>query len=146
MGHEVIMYGVIVGATHASGEGFRSLQSLNAKVIESLPHDDDHPWVDGRIFALPGPFPNGTYRLQAIHFGLTIKDEPNNLETFMGTWLSKFEKVLRQLYWISAHLHVKGDFSCCKYEWILTDDALNGLLEDPPKTPTQWERTVRAED
>lgn len=136
------MYGVIVGATRNPGEDFQSLHPLNAKVIESLPPDDDHPWVDGRIFALPGPYPNGTYRRQAIHFGLTIKDDPYHLDSFMETWLAKFENVLRQLYWFSAHLHIKRDFSLsCEYSWTPTDDAWAGLFEDPPKATTRWERT-----
>ena len=147
LGHEVVMYGVIVGATGAPGDDYRSLHLLNAKVIESLPLDDDHPWVDGRIFALPGPYPNGTYRQQAIHFGLTIKDDPHNLDTFMETWLRKFETVLRQLYWLSVHLHVKRDFSLsCEYSWHASDNARAGLLDDPPETTTEWDRTVQFQD
>ena len=143
VGHEVIMYGVIIGATRAPGEGFRSLYTLNEEFIDSLPSDDDHPWVDGSIFALPGPYPNGTYRRQAIHFGLTIKDDPNDLDSFMETWLTKFENILAQLYWFSTRLHVIRDFSLsCEYLWLPTDEAMAGLFDDPPKATSRWERTV----
>ena len=147
MGHEVIMYGVIVGATRAPGSDFQLLHTLNARVIESLLPDDNHPWVDGRIFALPGPYPTGTYRRQAIHFGLTIKDDPSNLELFMNQWLSKFEKVLSQLYWTVAKLHVHRDFSLsCEYSWIPTHEAEAGLHDDPPGAVSEWQRSVRYTD
>ena len=35
----------------------------------------DWPWVVRGIFALPAPYPQGTYRRQVIHFGLSIKDD-----------------------------------------------------------------------
>jgi hypothetical protein len=83
MGHEAIIYGVIAGATRSFGDDFRSLYDLNAKVISSLPCDDNHPWVDRSIFALPGDYPNGTYRRQIMHFGLSIKDNPYDLDKFI---------------------------------------------------------------
>ncbi|WDI44201.1 hypothetical protein [Bremerella sp. P1] len=144
MGHEVLMYGVIVGAHRRSGEDFRSLYPRNAKVIESLPSDDDHPWVDRSIFAMPGDYPNGTYRSQAIHFGLTMKDDPYDLDALIAEWLSKFERVLSQLYWFSATLHVVRDFpGGGTYQWSPTDESLAGLLEDPPKPISNWQRTFR---
>ena len=144
MGHEVIMYGVVIGATLSPGENFRSLYPLNAKVINSLPSDDDYPWVDGSMFAMPGDYPNGTYRRQAIHFGLTIKDEPNDLDGFIKAWLTKFEAILKQLYWFSARLHVERDFSLeCQYLWMPSESSLAALREEIPRPITQWDRRIR---
>ena len=143
MGHEAIIYGVIAGATRSFGDDFRSLYDLNAKVILSLPSDDNHPWVDGCIFALPGDYPNGTYRRQIIHFGLSIKDDPNDLEKFLEVWLSKFEDILKQLYWVSARLHIDRDFGSLEYEWSASEVARAGLLADPPSPTTDWHRELR---
>jgi hypothetical protein len=143
MGHEAIIYGVIAGATRSFGDDFRSLYDLNAKVISSLPCDDNHPWVDRSIFALPGDYPNGTYRRQIMHFGLSIKDNPYDLDKFIVEWLSKFESILKQLYWVSARLHIDRDFGSSEYEWSASEAARAGLLADPPRPITDWHREHR---
>lgn len=143
MGHEAIMYGVIAGATRRSGDDFRLLYNLNAKVILSLPSDDYYPWVDRSIFALPGDYPNGTYRRQIIHFGLSIKDDPSDLDKFLEVWLSKFENILKQLHWVSVRLHIDRDFGSSEYEWSASKEARAGLLADPPRPTTDWNRRLR---
>lgn len=79
MGHEVIIYGAIVGPA-LSGERFRTLQARNKAVINRLPAEDQWPWLTRGNFALPGAWPQGTYRQQIIHFGLTMKDDPPHSE------------------------------------------------------------------
>ena len=142
MGHEALMYGVILGAT-GSGDNFTLLHDLNAQVLQSLPEDDDHPWVDRSIFALPGAYPQGRYRQQPIHFGLSIKDEPYDQDGFLETWLMKFENVLRQLYWFSTKLHIDRDFGNCEIQSTASEHARQGLRADPPQPVTSWTREQR---
>ena len=144
MSHEAILYGAIIGATRKSGDGFFLLHTLNVEVINSLPTDDDHPWVDKSIFALPGDHPHGTFRRQVIHFGLSMKDDPNNLDGLMSTWIDKFEGVLRQLYWMSVRLHLDRDFDgCIDYEWNATEEARVKFLTDPPEPTCDWTREIK---
>jgi hypothetical protein len=143
MGHEVIIYGRIVGASWRVGERFTWLHDLNREALAQLPEGDDWPWVVRDVFALPAPYPQGTYRRQIIHFGLSLKDEPHDRGVW-DVWLSKFEKVLRRLYWWSATLHLQTDFEKPRiFEWTPTEAAMARLYDDPPQPITEWSRTVR---
>jgi hypothetical protein len=147
LGHEAVIYGVIVGASYKVGDDYATLQQRNEDIIRSLKADDDWPWVDRSIFALPGSYPMGTYRRQVIHFGLSIKDEPerDGHENWLDAWLDKFENVLRQLFWSSVRLHVERDFEPKRreYSWIPTEEAEKGLRGDIPRPVTIWERAMQ---
>jgi hypothetical protein len=151
MSHEAIIYGVIVGAELRGSEDYRLLQSLNKQTIQSLPVDDHHPWVDGSIFALPGPHPEGTFRRQIIHFGLSIKEDVSPLYIegeyweWEDIWLKKFEAVLQKLFWKSARLVIESDFNPRRREftWKPTDEALRKMVEEPHTPIAEWDRVMR---
>ncbi|MFO0952960.1 MAG: hypothetical protein U0835_17770 [Isosphaeraceae bacterium] len=146
MGHEAIVYGRIVGASWRVGERFTWTHDLNREALAAVPEDDDWPWVVRGIFALPAPYPQGTYRRQVIHFGLSIKDDPCDRAVW-DVWLHKFERVLRGLYWWSAAAHIATDFEPTRVvEWLPTDAAMGGLYADPPQPVTEWVRSVRFDD
>lgn len=143
MGHEAIVYGRIVGEGWRIGEQFTRTHDLNREALGAVQQDDDWPWVVRGVFALPAPYPQGTYRCQIIHFGLSIKDDPND-RSIWDVWLAKFEGVLRLLYWSSAVAHIATDFEPPRaVEWIPTDAAMDRLYEDPPQPIAEWVRSVR---
>lgn len=144
MGHEVVIYGVIVAPMYRGHDYDRlRLHVLNDRVVRSLPRDDDWPWVDLSIFALPGPQPIGTYRRQIIHFGLSIKDDPDPAGKWWESWLGKFENVLRRLFWSSVRLHIERDFQPRRqeYTWTPTEQATAALHADPPEPVGGWVRS-----
>ncbi len=145
MGHEVIIYGVIVGAPYKVGEAYTELQNRNERIIRSLKKDQDWPWVDSSIFALPGPHPIGTYRRQIIHFGLSMKDDADDYLEWWNMWLAKFENILRQLFWTSVRLHIERDFGPEKqeYTWTLTEAAMTALLDEFPRPVADWTRSMQ---
>lgn len=146
MGHEAIVYGCIVGASWRVGERFTWTHDLNREALAGIPEQDDWPWVVRGIFALPASYPQGTYRRQIIHFGQSIKDEPND-RGIWEVWLRKFESVLRRLYWWSAYAHLSTDFESPRiFEWVPTEAAINRLREDPPQPVTEWLRSIRMID
>jgi hypothetical protein len=143
MGHEAIVYGRIVGASWRVGERFTWTHDLNCGALAQVPADDDWPWVVQGIFALPAPYPQGTYRRQVIHFGLSIKDDPQD-RSIWEVWLGKFERVLRRLYWRSAVAHLDTDFEPPRvFEWVPTDAAMDRLYDDPPQPVGEWVRSVQ---
>jgi hypothetical protein len=143
VGHEAIISGRIEGASWRVGEQFIRTHDLNREALATLPEDDDWPWVVRGIFALPAPYPQGTYRSQVIHFGLSIKDEPTD-RSIWNVWLVKFEAVLRRLYWWSATVLLETEFEPPRlFEWLPTQRAMDRLLADPPEPITGWVRTVR---
>jgi hypothetical protein len=151
MGHEAVIYGVIIGAVLHGAEDYRTLQSFNEHTLRSLPQDDYHPWVDATIFSLPGPYPRGTYRRQPIHFGITIKEDTSPVyvkgeyREWEDLWMEKFEEVLRKLFWTSARLVLESDFQPRRREftWQPTEEALRRMYEEPHLPIHQWERSMR---
>jgi hypothetical protein len=142
MGHEAIIYGRIEGAHWNAGERFSWTHELNQNAIASIPASDEWPWLVRGMFALPSPWPMGTYRTQIIHFGASIKDEPGD-ERVWESFTTKFEAVLGTLYWYSAVLHLQTDFIPHRlYKWVPTPAALSRLHDDPPQPITDWERSV----
>ena len=142
MGHEAVIYGWIEGATWKTGERYRRLQSRNENVLSQLPEKDEWPWLVRGIFALPAPWPQGTYRCQAIHLALTLKDSPCENQ-WRDEWIGKFEDVLRRLYWFSATLHIIRELDPMQtYRWEATFESMSGLGSDPPEPTTKWTRTV----
>lgn len=143
MGHEAIVYGRIVGASRRVGDRFTWTHDLNREALTAVPEDDDWPWVVQGIFALPAQYPQGTYRRQVIHFGLSIKDEPCD-RGIWDLWLCKFEGVLRRLYWWSTVAHIATDFEPPRVvEWVPTEAAMGRLYDDPPQPVAEWVRSVR---
>lgn len=145
MGHEAIVYGRIVGASWRVGERFAWTHELNREALAGVAEEDEWPWVVRGMFALPAPYPQGTYRRQIIHFGLSMKDEPFDPGVW-DVWLGKFERVLRGLYWWSAVAHVATEVGAPRvFEWTPTAAAMEGLRDDPPRPVGEWVRSVRGE-
>ena len=142
MGHEAIIYGRVIGVSWRVGERFTWTHDLNREALAQVPEDDDWPWVVRGIFALPAPYPQGTYRRQVIHFGLSIKDDPTN-RGIWDAWLGKFEGVLGRLYWQSAVVHLDTEFEPPRvFEWVPTEAAMGRIHDDPPRPVAEWVRSI----
>jgi hypothetical protein len=142
MGHEAIVYGRIVGASWRVGDRYTRTHDLNKAALDDVQYDNEWPWLVRDIFALPAPFPRGTYRQQVIHFGLSIKNEPQD-RSIWDAWLEKFEQVLRSLYWSSAIAHLETEFESPRvFAWEPTEAALGRLYDDPPQPIAEWVRTI----
>jgi hypothetical protein len=123
MGHQIVIYGMIEGP--AAGDQMRALKEHNDAIIRGLPAEDQWPWLTRSMFALPGRWPQGTYREQIIHFGLSMKDDPplspnsafkpdrgwpkEDRKSVYG-WIEKFEKLLREMFWFGANVHLITEF------------------------------------
>jgi hypothetical protein len=147
MSHEAILYGRIIGATGRPGtDGYFALHERNRVALNRLPKEDDWPWLIRGMFALPAGHPQGTFRRKVIHFGASIKDDPNN-RGIWDEWLGKFECLLRQLYWRSAVVHLSTDFEPDRvFEWRPTEAAMAGLYAEPPRPIGEWVRSVRTSE
>lgn len=142
MGQEAVLFGCIVGATWRPGPDYRRLQAANVVAVEALPQADHWPFLVRGIFALPGEFPEGTFRSQVIHFGASQKDDPSERELW-NTWIVKFENLLRGMYWTSACATVETDFWQRTYVWKPSSAALAAMKGDPPSTIQDWQREVQ---
>jgi len=163
MGHELIIYGIIEGAT-AGPNDFTLLHRRNETVINALPETDDWPWLTRAMFQLPGERPQGTYHTQIIHFGLSMKDgaPPNRQKGYVDGydpihnwrnpvrdsitgWMEKFESLLRQMYWYGADVHVYSDFEPNRrFSYVLSDTALKAMGDPHRKPIDDWHLSVTA--
>ena len=142
MGQEGLVFGMIEGPAYRT-DNYRYLQARNSDVINSLsvPENDEWPWLNRSVFALPGPCPQGTYRNQVIHFGLSDKyDPPEN--SHEQQWLAKFEEVLRKLFWLKAQaiFTYESHYENSLYVWSPTNEAINAIVSDEPTPVHRWVR------
>lgn len=152
MGQQSILYGMIAGP--GDGPKLTPLKLHNQCVIESLPTDDEWPWLTRAMFAFPAPWPQGTYQEQVIHFGLSIKDflwtqsnqttEPTlphrGLYEGVTKWILKLESLLRQMYWYSAQVHIYTEIELNHvYRYVPSTDCLDLMMSDAPKPIDVWE-------
>ena len=160
MGHELTIYGIIEGATGPPGD-YRRLQRLNEEVISQLPSEDEWPWMTRDMFQFPATEPIGTYQTQIIHFRLSMKDgvplknsdnyDPianwrNPARDSITGWIQKFERLLSQMYWFYAAIHVNTDFEPeRKFSYIVTVESIKLMCKsDSPQPVTDWELSVTA--
>ena len=142
VGHEVIVYGCIQGAQGRREKDLDPLQLWNAPVIAELPEEGEWPWLVRGMFALPAPWPQGTYQSQLIHFGASLKDEPGDRAVW-EQWLQKFEALLRNLYWFSAVVHLETEFEPDRvYRWTPSAAAMQRLYVDSPQCVWEWNRSM----
>jgi hypothetical protein len=119
------------------------LQERNAATLADLPVEDKWPWLVRGMFALPGSWPEGTYRTQVIHFGASLKDEPRDRSCW-DLWLGKFESLLRKLYWLSATVHLQTEFEPDRvFRWLPTRRAIDLMVAEPPQPIDEWEFLVQ---
>ncbi|PKL80276.1 MAG: hypothetical protein CVV27_00675 [Candidatus Melainabacteria bacterium HGW-Melainabacteria-1] len=91
---------------------------LNRQALARLPIDDDYPFFTREMFSFPEPLRvENSFESLVVHFGLSLKSAGPIVESEDWlAWRSKFEHLLRQMYWIEAVMHLKcelyGDYSC----------------------------------
>ncbi|MGH1542453.1 MAG: hypothetical protein ACRBHB_18660 [Arenicella sp.] len=139
MAHETVVYGFIEGATYTQ-ENYRKYQNLNLEILQRLPDKDEYPYLSRQMFSAP-PANNsqGTFRVQVIHFGGSIK----GLEwEEIDVWISKFENLLKQLYWFSAVAHINPEIdSNYQFTWLPKQTPLSIHQEYGKLLPvTEWTR------
>lgn len=136
MGHESIIYGYIKGSMLKGGTP-RSydLHPLNRAVINTLPKTDQWPFFTRSMFSYPGnDVVSGRYRRQIIHFGASLKQVESDWEE----WLSKFESLLKRLYWQEAKLHLETELvGNHTYIWVGKFDMTNPYYQVYAPT-TEW--------
>ena len=146
MSHETIIYGYLEGATWRKEE-YRKYQRKNLEIIARLPDDDEWPYLTRTMFSTSDPDNRqGTFRRHILHFGTSVKEGGF---TQRDMWISKFERLLSDLYWHSVIVHFNTDvYGQYLYEWTVKRDSWkNGKLitiydiEELPRS-SNWKRKL----
>lgn len=132
MGHKAIIYGRI---NSRNGE---NISVYNRRILEEIPDlDDTWPFLTRHMFGtaeekVGACADRGIYKSLVIHFGASLKDEPNE-NAHWNDWLIKFELLLNNLVWLDAKVYIETDFSkeklyLYKSDWQLIQEKLDQNL------------------
>lgn len=109
MSQESVVYGCIKDVLYDDG-GAESGEHRcrNREVVLSLPSIEDWPLISREMFAMPAQgFFLADSHTDVIHFGSAYK----GVEYEWQTWISQFEQLLKQMYWVSATVHLETELS-----------------------------------
>lgn len=136
MGLESVVYGMIRGrAYHVDRRN--ALHELNEIALNKLPTKDEWPFLTRGMFSFvphdSAPF--GIYKSQIIHFGASFK----SLEDEWPAWITKFEALLKTLYFDTATLHLNSEGSAHNRQYSWKAKVEEGFYTNfPPKLPLEW--------
>ena len=110
MGHVADVFGYILGRDDFAKE--------NEARIAALPEHDTRPEITRDMFAVPTR--EHSYLSQLISFGRSY----NGVENHWEAWLTKFEALLRGMYWDEAHVYLKTElWGSFHYVWTPKPDT-----------------------
>ncbi len=93
--------------------GWEDALRQNMDVIDTLPEEGQWPWlVRGMFHATPEIV---SYRSRLITFAAAM----NGVEEVWPKWLAKFEKLLKQLRWLTVEVHLRTEYvGDHDYVWV----------------------------
>lgn len=141
---QTILYGYIEELDFWKDPVRQYVRDHNKAIIEGLPLCDDWPPVSREMFALCENDPERRgptldYKSRIIHFGASLKQ----VESEWVEWRIKFERLLSQLYFFEARVHLNSGYigyqsACWSLDPMKYDVGHNG--EVPLLAlPEQWE-------
>lgn len=108
MDQESIVYGVVRDVAWGNDASRWMRLDHNRAVIESLPPAEGGPLLSRDMFGISGHDDIGAaYHTQIIHFGASYRA----IEYEWESWMEQFEKVLKQMYWVAAKVHLETELS-----------------------------------
>jgi hypothetical protein len=105
---ESIVYGCIKHFPFGDPDARRRSCEHNARALAALPDADGWPFLCREMFSVPGDdVLTGQYKTQVIHFGMSYRA----VEYEWEHWLAKFEALLKDMYWVTAVVHLETEFA-----------------------------------
>lgn len=109
MNQESVVYGCIKDMllSHNSDEN-RLHRQRNQQVMMSLPSIEDWPLLSREMFAMPVAVSElDETHTDVMHFGTSYK----GVEYEWEQWIAKFESMLKDMYWVSATVHLETELN-----------------------------------
>lgn len=108
MDQETLVYGLIRTVSSADRLADLNFRQANRNAILALGTEDDFPYLTLDMFNLPAVHEQqGTYLTPLIQFAASYRA----VEYEWRRWLDKFERLLAQMYWRSATVHLETELS-----------------------------------
>ncbi len=101
---ESIVYGCIKDSLVGAQQSERIRANRHAML--ALPHADEWPFLCQEMFSIPDPVVHaGQYQTEVMHFGASYRA----VEYEWNQWLEQFESLLKNMYWVSATVHLETE-------------------------------------
>lgn len=108
MEQETVVYGVIRDVASNDVSFLQRSRLINCAAILELGDFDDFPYLTTSMFSIPTEeLEQGTYQTQVIHFAASYQA----VEYHWEQWIEKFERLLKQMYWVSVTVHLETEVS-----------------------------------
>jgi len=137
---ESIVYGIIKDIAMTPELDAQQRRMVNSACLLDLPQSFDatSPFLCGDMFTLPGlDIFSGSYHTQVIHFGASYRA----VEYEWELWMQKFEDLLKQMYWVSATVHLETELSGKHtFNWEPTNVGCHVPNSGDLRVKCEWER------
>lgn len=108
MDQETIVYGIIKDVASSDARFQQKSRLINCDALLDLSDADTFPYLTASMFSIPEEdLEHGTYQTQVIHFAASYQA----VEYHWEQWMSKFEALLKKMYWVSATVHLETELS-----------------------------------
>ncbi len=108
MDQESIVYGCIKGSSSLATSEMFEQTTTNKKAILALPSSDSWPFLTREMFSIPRfQMSDNEVQTNVIHFGMSYR----GVEYEWSEWITKFESLLKAMYWQSAVVHLETELT-----------------------------------
>ncbi|MCU5788193.1 hypothetical protein [Alloalcanivorax marinus] len=136
MDNESIVYGCIKPLPFGDERQRKASCFHNRRAVRALPEADESPFLGQDMFAFSADPGGGGYQTQVIHFGQSYRA----VEYEWAHWIAKFERLLKQMYWVSAVVHLDTELAGTHtFHWDCADDY-HEPSDDPLRVRCEWSR------
>lgn len=139
MNQESVVYGCIKDMLFVSEtDETREHRERNRDVMLALPSVEEWPLLSREMFALPVQINqlDNECHTDVIHFGSSYK----SVEYEWQTWLQQFESMLKQMYWVSATVHLETEFNGTHtFSWE-AENSFHEPSDDDLAVRCEWSR------
>lgn len=129
MNQESVVYGCIKDMLMPEYPNeVREHRQRNREVLLALPSVEDWPLLSREMFAMPIPVTAlDDAHTDVIHFGSAYKA----VEYEWQSWIGQFEDMLKQMYWVSATVHLETEFNGTHtFTWEAEDSLHEPSMSD----------------
>lgn len=134
-----ILIGYIEEALPTYQEDRTFFRRANDAVLAALPADDEWPPLCRSLFSTTGHDErHGSFRnRRLIHFAGHFNDFGNGI----NEWLTKYEGLLRQLFWLNSEVFMLHTWSACPMcvQYAVSAEEIEQYTSPAPRPPQIWE-------
>lgn len=138
MNPESVVYGCITDTLYSSNGGDAELhRDNNRKVLMSLPSVEGWPLLSREMFSMPVQLTDlDEVQTDVMHFGSSYKA----VEYEWEQWISRFEEVLKSMYWVSATVHLETELNGRHTFTWEAEESYHEPNDEPLSARCEWSR------